>query len=183
MKRGLAPNIQDRYSNSCKTLVELFLKELDLEGVLSRARSVFLLEAGDLMHQFCSNLFSQLEPGVEDQADSASLTLTLQDTLASRYPSWADQFSVELQGNNLEGVTLHLRTQWPLTLVLNQVWLMIFTLIRYHGYHDQDVICQGQLCHIQLCLPIFGRGQTLIMGAPVHQVENLKIVKPNLIKG
>ena len=58
---------------------------------------------------------------MEEQADSASLSLTLQDTLASRYPSWADQFSVELQGNNLEGVTLHLRTQWPLTLVLNQV--------------------------------------------------------------
>jgi len=120
LKRGLAPNIQDCYSTSCKTLVGLFLKELDLEGVLSRARRVFLLEAGDLMHQFCSNLFSQLEPGVEEQADSASLTLTLQDTLASRYPSWADQFSVELQGNSLEGVTLHLRTQWPLTLVLNQ---------------------------------------------------------------
>ena len=126
LKRGLAPNIQNRYSTSCKTLVELFLKELDLEGVLSRARRVFLLEAGDLMHQFCLNLFSQLEPGVEEQADSASLTLTLQDTLASRYPSWADQFSVELQGNNLESVTLHLRTQWPLTLVLNQVCLMFF---------------------------------------------------------
>ena len=129
LRRGLAPNIQDRYSTSCKTLVELFLRELDLEGVLSRARRVFLLEAGDLMHQFCSNLFSQLEPGVEEQADSASLTLTLQDTLASRYPSWADQFSVELQGNNLEGVTLHLRTQWPLTLVLNQVCLMVLALI------------------------------------------------------
>ena len=117
---------QERYSTSCNTLVELFLKELDLEGVLSRARRVFLLEAGDLMHQFCSNLFSQLEPGLEEQADSASLTLTLQDTLASRYPSWADQFSVELQGNSLEGVTLHLRTQWPLTLVLNQVRLLGF---------------------------------------------------------
>ena len=70
-----------------------------------------------------------VDSAAEEQADSASLTLTLQDTLASRYPSWADQFSVELQGNNLEGVTLHLRTQWPLTLVLNQVCLMVLALI------------------------------------------------------
>ena len=144
------------------------MKELDLEGVLSRVRRVFLLEAGDLMHQFCSNLFNQLEPGLEEEeaeADSASLTLTLQDTLATRYPSWADQFSVELQGNNLEGVTLHLRTQWPLTVVLNQV-----RTFSTEAERTTVKIILGQFLHIQLCLSIFGGCQAVTLGASVHQV-------------
>ena len=148
--------------------MDLFLKELDLEGVLSRVRRVFLLEAGDLMHQFCSNLFNQLEPGLEEEeADSASLTLTLQDTLASRYPSWADQFSVELQGNSLEGVTLHLRTQWPLTVVLNQV--RTFLLLTEAERNTVEIIL-GQFFHIQLCLSIFGWCQAVTLGASVYQV-------------
>ena len=144
------------------------MKELDLEGVLSRVRRVFLLEAGDLMHQFCSNLFNQLEPGLEEEeaeADSASLTLTLQDTLATRYPSWADQFSVELQGNNLEGVTLHLRTQWPLTVVLNQV-----RTFSTEAERTTVKIILGQFLHIQLCLSIFGGCQAVTLGASVYQV-------------
>ena len=146
--------------------MDLFLKELDLEGVLSRVRRVFLLEAGDLMHQFCSNLFNQLEPGLEEEeADSASLTLTLQDTLASRYPSWADQFSVELQGNNLEGVTLHLRTQWPLTMVLNQV-----RTFSTEAERTTVEIILGQFLHIQLCLSIFGWCQAVTLGSSVYQV-------------
>ena len=146
--------------------MDLFLKELDLEGVLSRVRRVFLLEAGDLMHQFCSNLFNQLEPGLEEEeADSASLTLTLQDTLASRYPSWADQFSVELQGNSLEGVTLHLRTQWPLTMVLNQV-----RTFSTEAERTTVEIILGQFLHIQLCFSIFGGCQAITLGASVHQV-------------
>ena len=160
--------------------MDLFLKELDLEGVLSRVRRVFLLEAGDLMHQFCSNLFNQLEPGLdEEEADSASLTLTLQDTLASRYPSWADQFSVELQGNNLEGVTLHLRTQWPLTMVLNQV-----RTFSTEAERTTVEIILGQFLHIQLCLSIFGWCQAVTLSSSVHQVMSARhmLLPQNQIK-
>ena len=43
------------------------------------------MEAGDLMLQFCSTLFTRLAAGETGQKeDSASLTLALQDCLAER---------------------------------------------------------------------------------------------------
>jgi hypothetical protein len=39
---------------SCVRLVQLFKEDLKLEQQLSCARRVFFMEAGDLMHDFCS---------------------------------------------------------------------------------------------------------------------------------
>jgi hypothetical protein len=39
---------------SCLRLVQLFKEDLRLEHQLSCARQVFFMEAGDLMHEFCS---------------------------------------------------------------------------------------------------------------------------------
>ena len=112
--------------------MDLFLSDLKLEALLSQARRVFFLEAGDLMHSFCSQLFELLQPGVEEQPDSASLTLLLQDCLGTRYPSWADQFSVEYDPKELTGLSglhLHLRLSWPLTLVLTQANLATYSAV------------------------------------------------------
>ena len=135
LRRALAPTIQQHYQKACQTLVTLYMSELELEAVLSRARRVFFMEAGDLMHAFCSQLFSLTLAGREEEGvDSSSLTLLLQDCLSSRYPSWAEQFSVEYQagentGGGLEGLTLHLQVAWPLNLVLTRQNLATYSSV------------------------------------------------------
>jgi gamma-tubulin complex component 5 len=122
LRRALAPSIQAHYRRACHTLVDLFITELKLEAVLSRARSVFFLEAGDLMHQFCSELFQLTEPGA-GAAGAPSLSLLLQDALGPRYPAWADTFTVERrpEEHGLGGIRIHMAAPWPLALVFTRV--------------------------------------------------------------
>ena len=75
------------------------------------------MEAGDLMLQFCSTLFTRLAAGeTGDKEDSASLTLALQDCLAERFPYWSesDQWGVTCTGPGLACLSLTLATPWPI---------------------------------------------------------------------
>ena len=136
LARSLSPSIDRQYLTACTSLVSLFKTDLELESVLSRARKVFLLEAGDLMQEFCWQLFTSLE--TEDQleiSDSASLTLLLQDCLGSRYPSWSDLFSCSQQAQaetgeaSLSGLRLHMAVAWPLNMVITQQNLQTYNKI------------------------------------------------------
>ena len=138
MARSLSPSIDRHYRSACIRLVKLFKTDLDLESALSRARKVFFLEAGDLMQEFCWQLFSALE--TEDELelyDSASLTLLLQDCLGTRYPAWADLFSCSLEAdsqrevevNSLSGLRLHMAVAWPLNMILSQQNLLTYNEI------------------------------------------------------
>ena len=128
MKRSLSPTIISHYTRACSTLVTLFMSDLNLESVLSRARQVFFMEAGDLLHDFCTQLFQLLEQGDSlETADSASLTLLLQDCLGARFPTWSDQFSCTYSPPDqyaatpsLEGLTIQMNVPWPLTILLSQ---------------------------------------------------------------
>eukprot|EP00092_Neocalanus_flemingeri_P037301 GFUD01040623.1.p1 GENE.GFUD01040623.1~~GFUD01040623.1.p1 ORF type:complete len:962 (+),score=214.69 GFUD01040623.1:57-2942(+) len=128
LKRSLSPTITSHYNRACSTLVSLFRSDLQLEAVLSRARRVFFMEAGDLMHDFCTQLFQLLDSGDSlEIADSASLTLLLQDCLGGRYSSWCDHFSCSYTVPDqhsvlpsLDGLTIHLSVPWPLTIILSQ---------------------------------------------------------------
>lgn len=135
MVRSLTPIIERQYSSACTSLVTMFMQELDLEAVLSRARKVFFMEAGDLMHDFCSQLFTSL--GTRDSlevGDSASLSLLLQDCLGGRYPGWCDLFSCSYSPPDsgvasLADLSLHLSVSWPLTIVLTQANLETYNKI------------------------------------------------------
>jgi len=137
MKRSLSPTITSHYTRACSTLVTLFMSDLNLESVLSRARRVFFMEAGDLMHDFCTQLFHLLDRGSSlEIADSASLTLLLQDCLGGRYPSWCDQFSCSYSPPqehsatpSLDGLNIHLSVPWPLTILLSQHNLDIYNKV------------------------------------------------------
>ncbi len=81
-------------------LVSLFRKTLDLEQHLRTLRSVFLLEAGDLLQEFCVDMFTRFESMRRDSLlgkklalsqrrsdyslDSLMLTLFLHDCLGRR---------------------------------------------------------------------------------------------------
>ena len=131
--RALAPIIERHYRLACSSLVHLVKEELQLEAVLSRARRVFFMEAGDLMHDFCSQLFTTLEKGeVLEVTDSASLTLLLQDCLGGRYPDWCDLFSCSHSAQDpasLSGLTINMAVSWPLTILLTQANLETYNKI------------------------------------------------------
>jgi len=137
LKRSLSPTITSHYTRACSTLVTMFMEDLQLESVLSRARKVFFMEAGDLMHDFCTQLFQLLDSGDSlETGDSASLTLLLQDCLGARYPSWCDQFSCSYTPPQLYSLTLsldclaiHMTVPWPLTILLSQANLDTYNKI------------------------------------------------------
>ena len=135
LKRSLTPLIDTHYNRACSRLLELFKTELELETTLSRARKVFFMEAGDLMHDFCSQLFKIVETGDRmELEDSASLTLLLQDCLGGRYPGWCDLFSCSYQPPDNDQVSLtslsvHLSVSWPLNIVLTQHNLDIYNRV------------------------------------------------------
>jgi len=137
LKRSLSPTITSHYTRACSTLVTMFMEDLQLESVLSRARKVFFMEAGDLMHDFCTQLFQLLDSGDSLEAgDSASLTLLLQDCLGARYPSWCDQFSCSYTPPqqysltlSLDCLAIHMSVPWPLTILLSQANLDTYNKI------------------------------------------------------
>jgi len=137
LRRSLSPTITLHYERACSALVELFMCDLELESVLSRARQIFFMEAGDLMHDFCTELFQLLVgPDNMDITDSAALTLLLQDCLSSRFPSWCDQFTCTFSPSlnditlpSLDGLKIHLHITWPLNIILNQTNLEVYNKI------------------------------------------------------
>jgi len=137
LKRSLSPTITSHYTRACSTLVTMFMKDLQLETVLSRARKVFFMEAGDLLHDFCSQLFQILGSGDSlETGDSASLTMLLQDCIGARYPSWCDQFSCTYTPSSqysltpsLECLTIHMTVPWPLTILLSSSNLQTYNSI------------------------------------------------------
>ena len=135
MVRSLTSIIERHYSSACTSLVTMFMQELELEAVLSQARKVFFMEAGDLMHDFCSQLFTSLETRDSlEVGDSASLSLLLQDCLGGRYPGWCDLFSCSYSPPDsgvasLSDLSIHLSVSWPLTIVLTQANLETYNKI------------------------------------------------------
>lgn len=136
LHRSLAPTIHSHYTRACLSLVRLFTEDLEIDQHLSCARRVFFMEAGDLLHEFCSQLFHLLEQGDQDLADSASLTILLQDCLARRYPGWADQFSCSYLPPPsstplaaLDGLQIHYSIHWPLNIVLTSSHLSTYNKV------------------------------------------------------
>lgn len=136
LHRSLAPTIHSHYSRACLSLVRLFTEDLEIDHHLSCARRVFFMEAGDLLHEFCSQLFHLLEQGDQDLADSASLTILLQDCLARRYPAWAEQFSCSYEPPPsstplaaLDNLQIHYAIHWPLNIVLTSSHLNTYNKV------------------------------------------------------
>ncbi len=140
LERSLLPPVLDRYRLSCRALVRTVKETLQLERHLAAVRRVFLMEAGDLLFEFYTDLFGRMQAGCneEDEDDpldtAASITLMLQDCIGKRYPGEADRFAICVASEeDEENVTLSRRNaddwldqavltyevDWPLNIVLN----------------------------------------------------------------
>ena len=123
--RSFTPMIDIFYKISCQSLLNLVKNSLELENHLSSVRRVFLMEAGDLMFEFYTDVFRRLDDESED-LDSPSATLFLQDCIARRYPEEAERFRIDfvMQDDqdtfSLEKTALLYDIEWPLSIVLHE---------------------------------------------------------------
>ena len=151
LERSFIPPVFEHYRFSCQSLVRAVMGTLELNRHLGAVRRVFLMEAGDIMADFCADVFTRIgelenndAAATEDRAendglDTASVTLLLQDCVSRRYPSDADRFSVTVAETKtglidwLDRVTLSYSVEWPLNIILdsssfamyNQVFLFL----------------------------------------------------------
>ncbi|XP_046383710.1 gamma-tubulin complex component 5 isoform X2 [Ischnura elegans] len=85
--------LEERHGASSVIVRTLLLGEFSLTSHLLVVRKVFLMEEGDCMHHFCTQLFQQVEQG-EKWVDSLSLTNHLLECISTRWPDYASNFSV-----------------------------------------------------------------------------------------
>ena len=158
LERSFIPPVFEHYRFSCQSLVRAVMGTLELNRHLGAVRRVFLMEAGDIMAEFCTDVFARIgeiedndavaEVGEEnDGLDTASVTLLLQDCVGRRYPSDADRFSITVAAPSpaesktqdwLDRATLSYSVEWPLNIVLdsasfamyNQVFLFLMRVKR-----------------------------------------------------
>ncbi|TMW44698.1 hypothetical protein DOY81_010221, partial [Sarcophaga bullata] len=76
-------------------VMRLYREEFMVLKHLQNIRKVFLMEASDLMHQFYSKLFQQIESG-ETWANPSLLTMQLDDIICAKSPEISSLFRLEL---------------------------------------------------------------------------------------
>ena len=144
LERAFLPLVETVYKNSCARLLSLITEELELERHLVAVRRIFLMEAGDLLHEFYDDMFIRLEHDLGSM-DSTSVTLFLQDCISRRHPEEAERFSLSLPENLKDAASdffqstrLSYKVSWPLDIVLddeaftiyNQVFLFLLRVKR-----------------------------------------------------
>ncbi len=135
MTRCMKGLIYDSYKKSCDALSKLILKTLDLQYHLGIIRKVFLMEAGDLLFEFYSNLFERIESGLD--LDSTSVTMFLRDCLDRRLEKESDWFWLALPEEEgqlspeeyISKIRLDYEVKWPLSIVLNSETLAVYNKI------------------------------------------------------
>ena len=129
LQRKLTPLIETYYLKSCKSLMNLVVNDLALGKHLNIARKVFLLEAGDLMHEFYLNLFDKFDTG---DCSGMSATLLLLDCLGKRFPDECESFLITFADESapdLESMTLSYRVDWPLYFIFNRNTMKMYNEI------------------------------------------------------
>ena len=154
----LIPVIIKHVDKASLGLLNLFRNTLNLEEHLSMVRKVYLMEAGDLLSEFYTNIFeSSIQQYVqkneqqtktncyEVMIDSLSLTTMLHDCLYRRPPTseeLIENFSVSIDsdkaffGSQQDGIydlegNIHLayHVDWPVNIVLNSTNLAMYSKV------------------------------------------------------
>lgn len=79
-------------------VMRLYREEFDILKHLQNIRKIYLLEASDIMYQFYSKLFKQIESG-EDWANAFLLTSQLDDIICAKFPDMSSLFRIEIHSS------------------------------------------------------------------------------------
>ncbi|XP_068217820.1 gamma-tubulin complex component 5-like [Palaemon carinicauda] len=92
---SMRPLIIEKQNELNSKLTDVLIKEYQLDRHCKAVRSILLMEAGDIMHEFYSLLFAKLDDG--DEMDSISLSLHLECCISSVYPELSKLFFVTVE--------------------------------------------------------------------------------------
>uniref|UniRef100_A0A034VHP5 Gamma-tubulin complex component n=1 Tax=Bactrocera dorsalis TaxID=27457 RepID=A0A034VHP5_BACDO len=92
---ALSRILKTRIAFANSFVMRLYREEFDILKHLRNIRKIYLLEASDIMHQFYSKLFKQIESG-EGWANAFSLTSQLDDIISAKFPDMSSLFRIEI---------------------------------------------------------------------------------------
>ncbi|XP_064087424.1 gamma-tubulin complex component 5-like [Macrobrachium nipponense] len=149
LSASMRPLITEKQNELNSKLTEVLIKEYQLDRHCKAIRSILLMEAGDIMHEFYSHLFSKLDYG--EEVDSVSLTLHLEYCISRMYPDLSKLFSVSVESRisddkdkeeksaaevmansggdsssqqlsalGLPNISIHYQAPWPMNILFNQ---------------------------------------------------------------
>uniref|UniRef100_T1JKX1 Gamma-tubulin complex component n=1 Tax=Strigamia maritima TaxID=126957 RepID=T1JKX1_STRMM len=142
IENALSHLIYKKYVHNCSALIGVLKRDYRLLTYLDIMRKFFLMEAGDIMFNFYSEVFDLIKNGGRWQ-DEVLLTITLQDAIAAHYPHHSGCMSVMID----ETASLHLhqpielvssirpncKIPWPVNMVvtnrMQRTYNQIFTFL------------------------------------------------------
>ncbi|XP_014681607.1 PREDICTED: gamma-tubulin complex component 5-like [Priapulus caudatus] len=142
LQNALYPCIKEACHVVCRRLVDILKSEYSLLHYLSAMRKFFLLQAGDTMDDFYSELFDKMTSG-ENWRDVSFLNMLLHESLYSRYPEEVTRVTVDLEELDskterlpiyaLNGLKLIYQLPWPVDVVIHDncqtVYNQVFTFL------------------------------------------------------
>ncbi|XP_002738419.1 gamma-tubulin complex component 5-like [Saccoglossus kowalevskii] len=141
MHRCLYPHIIKKCNRASSHLVKLLKTEYHLLDYLAAMRYFYLMEAGDAMYDFYTDVFERLRLQ-EYWQDVTYLTNALQEAVHMHHSKHMSRLTVSVEPvsktkrlpiNALDVLTLHYKVPWPVNVVLNpecqQIYNAVFRLL------------------------------------------------------
>ncbi|GAB1610647.1 gamma-tubulin complex component 5 isoform X2 [Argonauta hians] len=138
----LYPTITDRYLWICKQLVQFIITDHALMEHLTAMRNFFLMEAGDTMFEFYSQIFNTIRDQWDSHMNAAFLNRALAQALEQNFPDEIGKLSVcvqklpdplnhdgEMQLSETNCINLAYSICWPVDMVLNSKSIIKYNVI------------------------------------------------------
>ncbi|KAK3589216.1 hypothetical protein CHS0354_020077 [Potamilus streckersoni] len=138
LQQCLYPLIIKRYHKVCTHLVRILKEDYNLMEYLAAMRNFFLMEAGDTMFSFYTQLFDKIRRH-EPWRDVSTVNMLLQESLSAHFPEEVNRLSVDvvIQDGMKDGqptsitdcLKLHYKVPWPVDVVINSHCLELYNQI------------------------------------------------------
>ncbi|XP_076082498.1 gamma-tubulin complex component 5-like [Mytilus galloprovincialis] len=142
LQKCLYPHIKHKYVHVCSKLVQILKEEYHLMEYLATMRHFFLMEAGDTMFDFYTQIFDMIRLN-EHWRDASVLNLCLHEALQARFPEEINRLDITVESLNpnkeinpiniTDCVKLQFKVPWPVNVVINsqcqQVYNEIFCFL------------------------------------------------------
>ncbi|KAL3889915.1 hypothetical protein ACJMK2_002233 [Sinanodonta woodiana] len=138
LQQCLYPLIIERYHKVCNHLVRILKEDYNLMEYLAAMRNFFLMEAGDTMFSFYTQLFDKIRRH-EPWRDVSTVNLLLQESLSAHFPEEVNRLTIDVviqdgmkdgQPTNItDCLKLHYKVPWPVDVVINSHCLELYNQI------------------------------------------------------
>ncbi|XP_041361102.1 gamma-tubulin complex component 5-like [Gigantopelta aegis] len=142
LQQCLYPHIRSRYENICLKLVDILKCDYHLINYLQAMRDFFLMDAGDTMFTFYTNLFDRMK-NHEPWRETSYLNLALHEALEAHHPEEVNRLSIQVEDTSqchdkypisaTDCIKLSYKVPWPVEVVINsksqELYNQVFSFI------------------------------------------------------